>query len=409
MATQAEFQRLVEAWGNENTFVLANSKLKQNTPARYQSPVPVPAVPNLTGTVNSIFAKNKWPVANWAANTQLKILASQPMMSVLRRIRLGTLTTDLRTGLQSLSYTQPTTDAGIRTANAMVRLGLATLGEKLEFLWGVGIPSPNDQSQIHAQHILRLVNFGKDYWLDAAGMAASRNGTLNLDGSKRHYIVVNDAYRQYFSQPRPGSGVVTNRTHYRDYKTMFALAVLLVHDLSHAFYARNRTDSIGRHKEPYYDREESRISGSSEGELGFALERALFGVDINMVMQHTMGANFEVWPLDVLWTTKPARYEAVGLGKLGYLVYPMDPTWLVNFCQDAFWRPLIGHSAPPLSLRPLNTLRCPLTTDAVGRMEMTATAGEGWAWTKAGMGRGSLQMYMAARDQKLRQLLEELR
>jgi hypothetical protein len=87
-----------------------------------------------------------------------------------------------------------------------------------------------------------------------------------------HTIVLNAAYKEYFMQEK------ATRDPVEDLITSNSLALTIVHEIFHAWAARDRVYPPD-YVEPYLDRQNA--STAANPELGVALELALFGIPMH--------------------------------------------------------------------------------------------------------------------------------
>jgi hypothetical protein len=410
-------------------FVFADSKLEKLMPLEYTTPKNFPTVlPVQNNTITPIFNKDQWPLAifdttspnsaSWASLQPMLLLASrmlecEPTMSVLRKIRYGNQVKDKTSGRFYLQYKQPKTVAARNTHNGQVQKDLVALKDKLGFVWGAPILSDQSPAQIHAMHVVSLsekkVLFQRRRHYNA----------LEKDGEK-HYIIVNDVYRQYFNQSAQRRG--PNRSPLRDAKTIWTGASTMVHEVIHVYFARDRTDGNETYKEPYFTLEEARTGergfleraaerarkGNSQeektdkgdqGELGDALDFTLYNAHINCITLPTTGSECETYQHDVSWTKNGA--EVAELKRPGFLIYPIPPSWFLKQLKDDFWTSEDQTD---------KLLHVTIPQHAVGRIRKRKRNGfEDWEWVKVDKPKGfkgSMLYYQRKRDEMLKEELE---
>ncbi|KAF2252027.1 hypothetical protein BU26DRAFT_561807 [Trematosphaeria pertusa] len=324
--SEARWKRYVKSTEN-NTFVLAHRHL----PAGLQDhgfdeiDLPNPPAGDLTNAVHPLFAADKWPLEGfpdddlWGSMDGMLrmaslMLLSEPVLAILRKIRNGTPRTDPQSSHDFLEYTQPATTTARTTTNTAIQTDLTILSTKLRFLFGA-IPPTGKSGQIHAMHMVSLSELGTKYPIRGATTALASNGST-------HSILLNDAYKTYLRRRD------SSRSPCRDLRTNFVGAVSLVHELTHAFFARDRTDGIEDYVESFLSRIAARASEGHAGELG---------VSRNAIMHADSGAELE--------------YNGVGLAHCngdpvvrleapGFVTYPLDPGWMHRFSTAAFWEGL---------------------------------------------------------------------
>jgi hypothetical protein len=394
------WQKWVHYTGTDEDFILNIQHMKAEMPEKYKNLSLTSPPVTLTNEIHTLFQKEQWPMEDFATETKLwknlepmfrlatRILQSEQVLSVLRKIKSGTEKQDRKAGKPAktyLDYTQPTTKRQREEENAVILNELEKISQHLSFLFGAfNLPFEKVEAQCHAVHTVILSELNEEYYLDGRG----NTDFLPSDGSM-HYIIMNDAYRQYFSQPDNA------RSDYADLRTTFAGAATLVHELSHEYYARNFTDNSEDFEEPFFSIVQARC-GQEGHEIGIALEHAIWGADINLVTHPTHGTDMEVRRLDILWNA--AGTEVVQLERPAFLVYPVEPAWLSSLCTDAFWDKVGGYTAKKQIETALFTK---IAAHAVGRKD----TGDQFQWTANRASKKQLSLYLVKHTTQL--MLEE--
>ncbi|KAF1957888.1 hypothetical protein CC80DRAFT_409903, partial [Byssothecium circinans] len=226
-------------------------------PLRYICPGLTEPTLSLSNAIDPIFDQTQWEFGFFTTYNTLwtgitpalqmatRLLQSEPVMRSLRKLKYGQRRRDGKTKKTYLDWNSADDDTTRAIENTGVRNDLIALATKLRFVFGSfldhgGASLHHVPSQIQAMHLVGLNELGKRYDLSKHGNTT----TLRHDGS-RHYIVINDAYRQFYSMPP------ANRTPFQNLRTAWVFASSLVHELIHAFNAREITDGKENFHEPY--------------------------------------------------------------------------------------------------------------------------------------------------------------
>lgn len=144
--------------------------------------------------------------------------------------------------------------------------------------------------------------------------------------NKYHYIIINEAYGHYFKHS-------TKRTTDQDQKVQWFLAKTLVHEIMHAYYARDM-ECPGAHEsaatEPIMDSlHKVGGGGGDDSELGQEPEYILWGV----YMQYIMHPTLKSFP----------QHHHIHFGSIGYninpclVISPTCPEWITSWFQKGKW------------------------------------------------------------------------
>jgi hypothetical protein len=75
--------------------------------------------------------------------------------------------------------------------------------------------------------------------------------------------------------------------------TPWLLVSTVIHEIGHAFYARNRTDGFEEYLEPYFHRDQTDCTP----ELGSALDFLIYGTNSNTIIDPVQSGYLEHWHL----------------------------------------------------------------------------------------------------------------
>lgn len=303
--------------------------------------LPEPRMGDLDIQVHPIFARLNWVQAMsndlWevllpSLRLASKLLLSQPAMAFFRQIQFG-IEQKTVSGRTYLHYVKPR-DPNIQDSE--VRSSLDALGSRLQLLFAA-TPSKISSCQIHAAHCVSHYHFGRDYFI--RGDVSS----LPEDDGQFQYLLINQAYADYLTT-YARKRVKGEDTSASDFvRATFCLASSLVHEVGHAFYARNRMDINENYDEPFFDLAQH----DAEPELGHALEYAIFGVSITACIHPEHGVALEWQPI-----VKQQVGDSVAVIDENYLNYPIDPRWMHGLLTKNFWH-RVENAPYEEQLRPL--------------------------------------------------------
>jgi hypothetical protein len=291
-----------------------------------QVELPDPSMGDLDNQVHPIFARLNWVqgFSNdlWAVflpslRLASKMVLSEPALAFFRRVQFG-VEKKTNFGRTYLDYIPPQ-DA--RSENAEVRSSLDALSCRLQLLFAA-TPSEESTRQIHAAHCVSHLHFGRDYFI------RGEISSLPEDDGQFQYLLINQAYADYLTSytRKLKTGKSTSPSDF--VRTTFCLAASLVHEIGHAFYARDRMSRNEDYTEPFFDLAQH----NPEPELGYALEYALFGVSINACIHPEHGVALEWQPI-----VKQQVGDCVALIDENHLNFPIDPRWMYSLLKKSFW------------------------------------------------------------------------
>lgn len=245
-----------------------------------------------------------------------RMLTSAPVMAFFRRLKYGVEVTDSMTGskLTKSSYMED-----IHFADEGVEEDLLELSQKLLFFFGAIKPDSEKANQIHAFHTLAPE--------EVSGLAFIRCDPSDLptEPGKYRYIVINEAYGHYFKHSQ-------ERTVERDQKTQWSLATTLIHEIAHAYYARDRDDGNEDYNEPVYDR--GLVTTEEEPELGQQLDFLLYGVELNNIVHSDFGVHSQHWPLLFNVHGKQTTRSQ------SHTIFATCPQYIASWFQESTWTDL---------------------------------------------------------------------
>jgi hypothetical protein len=205
-------------------------------------------------------------------------------------------------------------------------------------------PDENSDSQCHGIHYVSQEEFGERVFF--------RGDSSRLpprSDHQHHYIILNQAYRDYFSNS-------SKRTATKDVRTCFLLATTLVHELAHAFYARNIIDGVEDYEEPFLSAEQADLAP----ELGCALDTQLYGAKTESIIDPIHGGYLEHWP--ILYTSKD---DTVVYSRT-HVIFPVSSSWFYLWFQEETWNMI---TAAPVEQQ-LQAFHIPRTDEGAARSSL---------------------------------------
>jgi hypothetical protein len=199
-------------------------------------------------------------------------------------------------------------------------------------------PEEGSAAQLHAMHCVSQSEFGEKIFV---------RGNVNKlppDDGQTHYLILNHAYAMYASRPDP--------TPAETVRFVFSLALSLVHETAHTFYARNVTDGKEDYVEPYYDLDQHMHDPNEpdSGELGFALKHLIFKHSVKSKIHPTKGVEIEWEPM------LKSRVDLEVVRVPSHQILPVHTWWLHSFVQQEFW------DRASRRVNPTKTFRIPRAT-----------------------------------------------
>jgi hypothetical protein len=242
-----------------------------------------------------------------------KMMTSAPVMAFLRKVKFGSEVTDV---LIERTYIKERHGKSVADASVELLQDLVKLSKKLNLLF-VTMDRNGDEcdSQYRGIHYVSQTDFGTRVFLHGASL-------LPPDEGKSHCVTINQAYRDYFTAS-------TERTRTRDMRTCWLLASTLIHEVvGHAFYSRNREDGFENFVEPFFDRDQH----NKDPELGDALDLLLFAQRIECIMDPSVGAYIEFYPL---LAARKGKHIVVSNS---HVVFPVRSAWLHSWFFESNWK-----------------------------------------------------------------------
>jgi hypothetical protein len=206
------------------------------------------------------------------------MLTSAPVLSYFRTLKYGVAYADQEVD-RTYFVSADIPSFSVEEVNANIMQDLLSLSEKLYFLFTA--IKPEGQAQTHAIHYVSPSVFGERVFLHPTDDDVSR---LPADDGKSHYIALNAAYRSYLTSS-------TVRTATKDMRTRWLFASTLIHEVGHAFYARNREDEFEDYAKPFFHRDQTHTTP----ELGNALDNLIYGTHLNTIIDPVDGGYVEHW------------------------------------------------------------------------------------------------------------------
>jgi hypothetical protein len=199
-----------------------------------------------------------------------KILTHEAVAKPWIHAMLGEETWDEEMQVKYLRETEEENDP---EAYALFQAELRKL--KVKFVFAAITEKQN--GQIHAFHL--LPGEPSDWFRLREGTDFEALEALRRDN---HTIVINAAYKEYFLQDK------ATRDPVEDLITSNSLAMTIVHEIFHAWAARDRVYPPD-YVEPYLDLNNARTASTPE--FGIALELALFGIPMHTSLYPDVGAH----------------------------------------------------------------------------------------------------------------------
>lgn len=302
-----------------------------------EAAMPDPQKGDLANDIHHIFARTHWiqgvsdeiwDIISPALRLASKMLVSKAALAFFRQVRFGSKRRG--GGRTYLHYEAP---EDVKEQEDEVKNCLDRLASRLRLLFAATPTDPVDvdpDMQCHAVHCVSHHYFGKQYFI------RGNLDALPEDNGKKHFLLVNQAYAELLTsydrsqrrnEPFSPSDFI---------RATFALASSLVHEVGHAFYARDRTDGDEAYVEPYFDLEQH----NDKVELGYALEFAMFNVHVNIATSPQHGTQLEWQPV-----VKELVGDYIVVFENNHLTFPMDPTWMHSLMTQAFWDRLESEPA----------------------------------------------------------------
>jgi hypothetical protein len=282
-----------------------------------------------------------WQDLKPALQLASRLLLSAPVMEYFRTIKYGKIASEKKYGR---TYLIPSSDAYSQEANFEILTNLEMLSQKLVLIFAAIKPDENSDSQCHGIHYVSQEEFGERVFF--------RGDSSRLpprSDHQHHYIILNQAYRDYFSNS-------SKRTATKDVRTCFLLATTLVHELAHAFYARNIIDGVEDYEEPFLSAEQADLAP----ELGCALDTQLYGAKTESIIDPIHGGYLEHWP--ILYTSKD---DTVVYSRT-HVIFPVSSSWFYLWFQEETWNMI---TAAPVEQQ-LQAFHIPRTDEGAARSSL---------------------------------------
>jgi hypothetical protein len=288
--------------------------------------LPSPASTPLTNPIHPLFAPSRFTLEDFRINPSLyadiepalrltsHMLTSTPVLSYFRTLKYGVEVADAEVD-RTYFASADIPSFSIEEANADIMQDLLSLSEKLFFLFTA--IKPEGQAQVHGIHYVSQSAFGERVSLHPNDDVSR----LPPNDGKSHYIALNAAYKSYFTSS-------SFRTPTKDMRTCWLLASTLIHELGHAFYARDRCDGFEDYVEPFFCRDQTSLSP----ELGNALDVLIYGTHLNTIVHPVKGGYIEHWQIP------SARKGQVRVTTESHVISPVSSTWLEKWFSKELWQ-----------------------------------------------------------------------
>jgi hypothetical protein len=158
-----------------------------------------------------------------------------------------------------------------------------------------------------------------------------------IDDLKRHEdlhrIFIHAGYTEYLS----GAKSIRVKNPAVQLFTLFSLAITILHEISHAYFAQYRVDPrhFGSYDEPWYQGEPTEYS-----ELGGALERHLFGIPMRALVDPNpnKGASIEAHFTPTAWVGEQTVVSE------SHVVARLEIGWMHSFKKESTWALLRSYN-----------------------------------------------------------------
>ncbi|KAF2026891.1 hypothetical protein EK21DRAFT_92017 [Setomelanomma holmii] len=288
---------------------------------------------DLTNPIHAMFASTNWPMEQFTGNSDSELwkaiepvlrlasrmITSRAALSFFRRIRFG-LETPCPPGEplkppNYVAYTEPVKDV-LLPQEKQVREDLASLAEHIQWAFGaIKIPSEPPGPCTHGITVIGHTEFGKTIFFkgDDSVLRGLKDRCLT--------VVLNHAYKDFIQKESPNACAYA--------RWAFSLAFTMIHEIAHAFYASIKSINHEDWLEPLISLEQH--DGTRKGELGMALEAALFKDTISTIIHPREGVSIQREPvIKALVGEKLVHLP-------GHLIFPVDPWWLHRLLTTEFW------------------------------------------------------------------------
>jgi hypothetical protein len=301
-------------------------KVKQHTYDDIKLPIPI--IGGLTNSILPVCGPQNWPLEDFETNPppnlwdtlrlalQLasKMLMSKAAMSFLRTMKYGEEKDLPKGGLKYLNYEEPPGPITLALQEQAVVEDLNDMAAHVRFLFGAIEPG-EEQAHVHAITCVSQELFGKRIFI------RGHVSRLPSEDEKHIYVILNYAYRVCAEKPKHTAC---------DYvRLLFSLAFTVTHELSHAYYAYLHPGLSEEWPEPAFGLDQT--NAGEQGELGLALETALFGDLVKTTIHPERGVTIQWEPV----SKQLVDTELVSID--GHLIFPLEPVWIYQLLTQGFW------------------------------------------------------------------------
>jgi hypothetical protein len=290
--------------------------------------LPIPITSGLTNGILPVCGPQNWPLEDFGTNAppglwdtlrlalQLasKMLMSKAAMSFFRVVKYGEEKKHPKGGPRYLYYKEPPGPITLALQEQAVVEDLDEMAAHVRFLFGAIGPG-EEQTHTHAITCVSQELFGKRIFI------RGNVSKLPNEDEKYIYVVLNHAYRDYAEKPKHTAC---------DYvRLLFSLAFTVTHELSHAYYAYLHPSLSEEWPEPAFGLDQT--NAGEQGELGLALETALFGDLVKTTIHPERGVTIQWEPV----SKQLVETELVSID--GHLIFPLEPFWIYQLLTEGFW------------------------------------------------------------------------
>ena len=300
-----------------------------------------PRMGDLTNAIHPVFAPANFPLEDFVSNPTSdlwktlepalrlasRMLTSKAALAFFRRLRFGLETDNPETNTTYFEYSEPPQhDRDLQEKT--IQHDLQVLSRRIQWLFCAYKPDINAsaseaEDHVHAITLMSQDWFGKKIFFrgDVSKLPSATSGNL--------YVALNYAYREYAEHTTCSKNTACA---YARFAHSFAFTV--VHEVAHAYFAHHTKVDHEEWNEPLIDLLQH--DGGDLGELGLALELALFRDSIKTIIHPQDGITMQSEPVTKGLVSKSVVHVD------GHLIFPVDPVWLHSLLTTEFWD-LVDH------------------------------------------------------------------
>ena len=190
---------------------------------------------HLLGENDPVIGRRLWEGIYSALQLASRLLVSAPVIGFFRLLKYGNEVTDIASPYKTLDSSGVEDYPG---AGGDVHDDLMRLSSKLVLLFGAMKSDASNKNQRHAIFTVECKDISKYVYIRC---------NLPPNPHEFHYIVINKIYGHCLKTSQ-------RRTSLRDQRTQWSLAITLIHELAHAYYALTKWTGSDDYLEPRYSR-----------------------------------------------------------------------------------------------------------------------------------------------------------